>query len=392
MTKKLAITAPEVPATVNPKDYGVTEETAQKIEAQFIPMLAALSALEKEYFDIIGAEDMRSKAVVSAARRLRLKYGELRRLVADIHKAQKAYFLNGGRFVDAFKNVQTFACTGREDALEEIEKADEREKEERRRQLQETRSDLLRDYVPDPDRLDLGNMEEDVFRAYFTARKKEHDDAQIARRIAEAKAAEIAAEEAAEKERLREENKRQAEELAKAQAAAAEILRAQAVADAIAAEKAAAAERAAAAEIEKAQAAAIAAELARAKAEAERDQAENNAAQFAEELSRNAAKAEAVRLASLTLELSDLSDESQEIIDRALGGNAQAVAAAINFLEDKEPTGEAILAWVNKFSPPPLTADVYGSARAAEICSRFMQFLAWARWYATTDLEFKERA
>lgn len=353
ITKAPAVPAQAAPPVVDPAAYGVTQETAQKIEAQFLPMLSALSALEKEYFNIIGSKDMRSKAVVSAARRLRHQYGELRRLVAEIHKRQKAYFLNGGRFVDAFKNVQTFACTGREDALEAIEKAVEIEREERRRQLQATRSDLLRDYVPDPDRLDLGNMEEDVFRAYFAARKKEHDDAQIARRIAEAKAAEIAAEEAAEKERLREENRRQAAELAKAQA-----------------EREAADRARAEAEEAKAQAEQRAARL---EAESRRLAEDEDVRRLAETTEAG----EPVRLASLTIEL---------------GEKPQAVAAAINFLENKEPTGEELLAWVNKFSPPYLTADVYGSARAAEICSRFMQFLEWARWYATTDLEFKERA
>jgi hypothetical protein len=48
---------------------------------------------------------------------------KIRTATLDIHKKQKAFYLAGGKFVDGWKNAQHFASMGKEEKLEEIEKA-----------------------------------------------------------------------------------------------------------------------------------------------------------------------------------------------------------------------------------------------------------------------------
>lgn len=181
---------------INPVEYGLTDETAKNIQEQFKPMLAKMVELEEEFNKVvllpIGEEQ-----TTLLARELRLKYVKVRTGTADIHKAQKAFFLNGGRFVDGWKNAQLFASQNKEEKLAEIENHRANLMKQAILKLQEERALLVGKYVEEV-RNDLGVMEQDVFDAYLSAKKQSYDD-----RIEAERKAKEDAEKAAEAERIR---------------------------------------------------------------------------------------------------------------------------------------------------------------------------------------------
>lgn len=210
---------------INPSEYGLTDQTAQNIASQFQPMLDKMVEMEKEFNKVI-ALPIDSPLTAKAAKELRNRYVKLRTATADIHKEQKAFYLNGGRFVDGWKNAQIFASQGKEETLEKIEKYLENLEKQRIAALNAQRVELVRPYVEDVSNLTaLHVMENDVFDAYLAAKKTAYNDRiETERIVAEQKLAkereELAAREAQrlENERLKAEAQARELEIAKERA------------------------------------------------------------------------------------------------------------------------------------------------------------------------------
>lgn len=204
---------------INPLEYGLTVETAANIESQFAPMLAKMTDLEIQ-FNAVVALNKELPETAKKARELRLQYKDVRIGTEKIHKVQKAYYLNGGRFVDSWKNLQALASQNNEEILESIEKHAENLERERLEKLQITRENLLTPYLHEYDSVpNLSSMQDDVFDAYLSAKKQAFEDRKAAElkaendRIAREKA------EAEERELQRLENIRLKEEAEKREAA-----------------------------------------------------------------------------------------------------------------------------------------------------------------------------
>jgi hypothetical protein len=219
---------------VNPQDYGLTDETAYNISSQFKPMLDKMVELEKEYNEVVQMP-IESEETSKAAKQLRMKYVKVRTGTTEIHKQQKAFFLNGGRFVDGWKNAQIFAAQGKEDALERIEKHCEIVEKERQEKLHSVRFNELMPYI-DAATIDstnfpnFGDMDEDVWQAYLTAKKSAYNDRIEAERKAHEERERAKIEEAQIREKLAKEAeaRRLAEEkLRKAEKEKMELLKAQ---------------------------------------------------------------------------------------------------------------------------------------------------------------------
>jgi hypothetical protein len=191
---------------LDPKLYGLTETKAKEIEAMFAPMLAKMVELETEFNEVSGLEV--NKETCLKARMLRLKYVKVRTGTAEIHRELKAFYLNGGRFVDGWKNAQLFASQGIEDKLTAIENHFENLERERIARLQEQRAAEMAkyevDYIPE----NLGEMPDNVWQNFILGTKTNYE----ARKAAELKAEQdrIAKEkaEAEERERIRKDNER----------------------------------------------------------------------------------------------------------------------------------------------------------------------------------------
>ena len=194
---------------IDPKQFGLEESKAADIAAQFQPMLDKMVELEKEYNEVI---QLPIEEAAKPAKELRLKYVKIRTGTAAIHKAQKEFYLAGGRFVDGWKNAQLFASQGIEDKLQSIEDYAANKERERIAALQEERQSALIEFemldVPN-----LGSMADDVWKSFYIGAKTQYIARIEAERIAEEqRLAEIEAKRI-EDERIRKEN-----ELLKAQA------------------------------------------------------------------------------------------------------------------------------------------------------------------------------
>jgi hypothetical protein len=167
-------------------DFGIEETKAQEIAGQFKPMLDKMIELENEYNEIMRLPKENEETAEKAGE-LRKKLVKVRTGTAEIHKKQKAFYLSGGRFVDAWKNAQLFASEGLEQNLLEIETYKQRIELERLQALTEKRQEMLRPYFKDFEGLNLGAMQSDVWDAYFEKKKRDFEDLQKAEKEAEEK-------------------------------------------------------------------------------------------------------------------------------------------------------------------------------------------------------------
>jgi len=171
---------------INASDYGLDSTKAQEIEAMFLPMLNKMKELEKDYNEIIKLPI--NPETCQKAKELRLQYVRIRTGTAEIHKELKAFYLNGGRFVDGWKNAQLFASQEIEETLKKIENHFEILEAERKAKIKAERIAMIQPYVEDVNTFMLGEMTENAFKILFAGAKSQYE-------------ARIAAEKKAEEER-----------------------------------------------------------------------------------------------------------------------------------------------------------------------------------------------
>jgi len=151
---------------INGKDYGLEETKAQQVASLFKPMLDKMVELEIEYNGVLKLEI--SPDTCEKAKELRKKYVKVRTGTAEIHKELKAFYLNGGRFVDGWKNAQIAASFENEEKLKNIEEFYIRQEQERINKIQKERSEILEkyevDYIPEQ----LGELKESVWKNYLS--------------------------------------------------------------------------------------------------------------------------------------------------------------------------------------------------------------------------------
>jgi len=170
---------------IDPKEFGLEESKALDISNQFKPMLDKMVELEKEYNTVITLpiEELETS---KKAKELRLKYVKVRTGTAEIHKAQKAFYLSAGRYIDGWKNTQLFASQGIESKLEEIEKYAENLEKERIKKIQLEREAELQKYgVENSTAMTLGSMPDDVWNNFLVGCKTTYKAKVEAEKLAE---------------------------------------------------------------------------------------------------------------------------------------------------------------------------------------------------------------
>jgi colicin import membrane protein len=145
---------------IKASDYGLEESKAQEIEAMFLPMLAKMKDLEVQYNEVLK-QDINPETC-QMAKDLRMSYVKTRTGTEKIHKDLKSFYLNGGRFVDAWKNTQLFAASEKEKTLKAIEDHFENQERERLEKLRISRIELLKPYT-EIEPMGLAHMEQAVF-------------------------------------------------------------------------------------------------------------------------------------------------------------------------------------------------------------------------------------
>jgi len=179
---------------INASDYGLEENKAKQISDMFKPMLDKMVELEKEYNEIVKGDI--SKELCIEAKALRLRYVKVRTGTAAIHQELKQFYLQGGRFVDGWKNAQLMASEGIENKLSSIERHYDILEENRISKLREKRTTELEKYGVEFIPPSLGEMSEDVWDNYLTGTKANYQ-------------ARIDAEKKAEDERIQKEKEEQ---------------------------------------------------------------------------------------------------------------------------------------------------------------------------------------
>lgn len=171
---------------VNPTDFGLTDETAQNIKDQFLPMLNKMVELEEKFNEVV-AMPIDDPNTSQLAKDLRNEYRSVRKATEDIHKKQKAFYLNGGRYVDGWKNAQLFASQGKEEELKRIENYLEEIEKTRLQELAQKRFDVIKPFLAigeDVNLIGLSVMDDDIFLAYVEVKKKGYNERMEAERIA----------------------------------------------------------------------------------------------------------------------------------------------------------------------------------------------------------------
>ena len=105
---------------IDSKDFGLTEDKAIQITQSFLPKIAEFNGYI-EVYNLIITEDI-TEETISKANSLRKKLVKVRTGIADVHKAEKAFYLASGKYIDALKNKHTLPVLQMEEKLEEIEK------------------------------------------------------------------------------------------------------------------------------------------------------------------------------------------------------------------------------------------------------------------------------
>lgn len=158
---------------VNPQEFGVQENKAGEIAELFKPMVEAMNELAPELKDITTLEI--NEDTCARAKDLRKKYVKIRTGTVAIHKDAKAYFLAGGRFVDAWKNAQEKASASIETALCGIEEYYINIEREKAAEKKAVRDAELQKYEIDSQFVDTGGMPDEVWDNYIAGVKAQHE-------------------------------------------------------------------------------------------------------------------------------------------------------------------------------------------------------------------------
>lgn len=190
---------------VDPQEFGLQEEQAEEVQSVFLPVIEERRNLEPSYSAIIQAEQ--TQEISKKAKELRLKLVKVRTATDKIHKTAKAFYLAGGRFVDAWKNKNNAVIEEMEANLKEKEEYYERIEAQKKAELKAKREQECSQYT-DISFVDLGGMPEEIYQNYFVGIKKAYDEKIEAEKKAEQERLKKEAEEKAEQERIREENEK----------------------------------------------------------------------------------------------------------------------------------------------------------------------------------------
>lgn len=212
---------------IDPKEFGLKEENANKMVSGLNPIIEERSALEQIYAIVIKNE--LTPELLKEARELRLKIRDNRTKGIEVwHKTTKDYFLKGGQFVDAIKRKENVVNELMEAKLSEIEKYFENIETERIKALHTERAEKLTPFGYEIGATNFGLMDDNMFNAILVGAEKTHKDKLELEAKIEADRIEKERLEAEEREKQRIENERlKAENEAKEKQLAAERIEAE---------------------------------------------------------------------------------------------------------------------------------------------------------------------
>src|SRR5690554_3778354 len=160
---------------IQPTDYGLSIEKAQNISMRFSPKELEFNALIQRYNTVLT---MDLDEALNDALALKKDYIAIEKSINEIHKAEKDFYLNGGRFVDAQKNRFIVHISDHKKKLDEIIKYKELQKKAELKAIADARYLELNKYMSDSSHIDVSSMSEEVYQAFLSVKIKEFQDAE----------------------------------------------------------------------------------------------------------------------------------------------------------------------------------------------------------------------
>lgn len=160
---------------VDPKQFGIEEQQAVNLTAGLKPYIDERKSLIDEFEKI---KDLPlTQENIPTFKALRLKFRDNRtKGINKWHETTKQVPLRMGQLIDAIKRAENQINETHEEFLEKGEKHFELLEQQRTEQLQKNRAEQLSKYVEDAHERRLSDMDDDVWNAYLSTKKKEHED------------------------------------------------------------------------------------------------------------------------------------------------------------------------------------------------------------------------
>lgn len=182
---------------IKPETFGLEISKATEMVSGLSTTISERQSLIDAYADVINLPI--TTETLPIFKELRLKIVKNRTQgIEKWHKANKAFYLAGGRFVDAVKNKEVLVNEEMESKLLEAEKFFENQEKEKARLLNLERIEKIRPYVEDVIGLDFSEFSESDFADFVFGKKIRFENEQKER---EAEALRIENERLAEIER-----------------------------------------------------------------------------------------------------------------------------------------------------------------------------------------------
>lgn len=173
--------------------FGIEPVKAKEMVSGLDSVFAERQVLKDAYLDVIQL-DINSENLPTF-KELRLKFVKIRTSINSWHKANKAFYLAGGRFVDAIKNKEIAETEEIEAKLMEAEKFFENQEKQKAKDLNDTRIAKILPWVENAENMDFKEFSDEDFDDFVFGKKVKFEQ-----RIAEEKSEA----ERVEKERLAE--------------------------------------------------------------------------------------------------------------------------------------------------------------------------------------------
>ena len=160
---------------IKPETFGLEIAKATEMVSGLSTTLAEREVLKNAYIDVI--ELPITAETLPTFKELRLKIVKNRTQgIEKWHKTNKAFYLAGGRFVDAVKNKEVLINEEMESKLMEAEKYFENLEKEAKRILNEKRVEIIRPYVDDVSGLDFSDFSDENFDDFVLGKKTRYNE------------------------------------------------------------------------------------------------------------------------------------------------------------------------------------------------------------------------
>lgn len=160
---------------IKPETFGLEISKATEMVSGLSTTLAEREVLKNAYIDVI--ELPITAETLPTFKELRLKIVKNRTQgIEKWHKTNKAFYLAGGRFVDAVKNKEVLINEEMESKLMDAEKYFENLEKEAKRILNEKRVEIIRPYVDDVSGLDFSDFSDENFDDFVLGKKTRYNE------------------------------------------------------------------------------------------------------------------------------------------------------------------------------------------------------------------------